>query len=39
VIWDGDHYKLYYATRIDMIHKYYSICLAQKYGKIFTGMT
>jgi len=30
VIWDGDHYKLYYATRIDAIHKYYAICMARK---------
>ena len=34
VIRDGDHYKMYYATRIDMIHKYYSICMARKPGKI-----
>jgi predicted GH43/DUF377 family glycosyl hydrolase len=34
VIRDGDHYKMYYATRIDMIHKYYAICMARKSGKI-----
>jgi hypothetical protein len=36
VIWDGDHYKMYYATRIDMIHKYYAICLARRQGKLFS---
>lgn len=36
VIWDGDHYKLYYGTRIDMIHKYYSICMATRKGKILS---
>jgi len=34
VIRDGDHYKLYYATRIDPIHKYYAICMARKRGKL-----
>jgi len=34
VIRDGDHYKMYYATRIDMIHKYYAICLARKAGRL-----
>lgn len=34
VIRDGDHYKLYYATRIDMVHKYYAICLARKRGNL-----
>ena len=34
VIRDGDHYKMYYATRIDMIHKYYAICMARKPGKL-----
>ncbi|HTM52108.1 MAG TPA: hypothetical protein VL285_25610 [Bryobacteraceae bacterium] len=34
VIRDGDHYKMYYASRIDMIHKYYAICLARKTGKL-----
>ena len=24
LIWDGDHYKMYYATRIDAIPKYYA---------------
>lgn len=33
VIWDGDHYKLYYASRIDSIHKYYAICMARKKGR------
>jgi hypothetical protein len=32
VIRDGDHYKLYYATRIDRIHKYYAVGLARKTG-------
>lgn len=36
VIWDGDHYKLYYGTRIDMIHKYYSICMATRKGKLLS---
>ena len=30
VIRDGDHYKLYYAGRVDAIHKYFSIGLATK---------
>ena len=30
VIRDGDHYKMYYAGRIDSIHKYYAIALATK---------
>jgi predicted GH43/DUF377 family glycosyl hydrolase len=30
VIRDGDHYSMYYAGRIDGIHKYYSIALATK---------
>ena len=34
VIWDGDHYKMYYASRIDMVHKYYAIGLARKQGRI-----
>jgi predicted GH43/DUF377 family glycosyl hydrolase len=34
VIRDGDHYKMYYAARIDMAHKYYSICLARKQGSL-----
>jgi sucrose-6-phosphate hydrolase SacC (GH32 family) len=33
VIFDGDHYKMYYATRIDAIHKYYAICMARKKGR------
>jgi predicted GH43/DUF377 family glycosyl hydrolase len=36
VIWDGDHYKMYYASRIDMIHKYYAICMARKQGRILS---
>jgi hypothetical protein len=36
VIWDGDHYKMYYGTRIDAIHKYYAICMARKKGRILT---
>ena len=31
---DGDHYNIYYASRIDMIHKYYAICMARKTGKL-----
>ena len=34
VIRDGGHYKMYYATRIDMVHKYYAICLARKEGAL-----
>jgi hypothetical protein len=34
VIWDGDHYKMYYATRIDAIHKYYAICMARKESRL-----
>ncbi len=34
VIRDGDHYKLYYASRIDMLHKYYAIGLATKRGSL-----
>lgn len=34
VIRDGDHYKMYYAGRIDGIHKYYSIALATKKGTL-----
>ena len=30
VIRDGDHYKMFYAGRIDSIHKYYAIALATK---------
>jgi predicted GH43/DUF377 family glycosyl hydrolase len=30
VIRDGDHYKMYYAARINQNHKYYSINLATK---------
>lgn len=33
VIWDGDHYKMYYATRIDNVHKYYAIGMARKKGR------
>ncbi|MEO7652956.1 MAG: hypothetical protein ABIZ80_21040 [Bryobacteraceae bacterium] len=36
VIRDGDHYKMYYATRIDKIHKYYAICMARKTGRILS---
>jgi sucrose-6-phosphate hydrolase SacC (GH32 family) len=32
VIRDGDHYKMYYASRIDPIHKYFAICLATRKG-------
>ena len=34
VIRDGDIYRLYYAGRIDTIHKYFSIGLATKAGKL-----
>ena len=36
VIRDGDTYRLYYAGRIDTIHKYFSIGLATKSGKLVT---
>jgi hypothetical protein len=39
VIRDGDHYKLYYASRIDTIHKYYAICLATKRGRLTETVT
>jgi predicted GH43/DUF377 family glycosyl hydrolase len=32
VLRDGDHYKLYYGGRIDMVHKYFSINLATRRG-------
>lgn len=34
VLRDGDHYKMFYASRIDMIHKYYAIGLATKQGTL-----
>ncbi len=34
VIWDQDHYKMYYATRKDSLHKYYAVCLARKRGRL-----
>jgi predicted GH43/DUF377 family glycosyl hydrolase len=34
VIRDGDHYRLYYGGRIDMVHKYFSIGLATRRGKL-----
>jgi predicted GH43/DUF377 family glycosyl hydrolase len=36
VIRDGDSYRLYYAGRVDMIHKYFSIGMATKKGKLVT---
>ena len=32
VIRDGDHWKMYYASRIDMQHKYFAIGLATRRG-------
>ena len=32
-IWDGDHYKMFYASRIDKIHKYFAIALATHEGR------
>lgn len=34
VIRDGDIYRLYYGGRVDMIHKYFSIGMATKSGKL-----
>lgn len=34
VLKDGDGYKLYYGSRIDMIHKYFAIGLATKRGPL-----
>jgi hypothetical protein len=34
VIRDGGGYRLYYAARIDMKHKYYAICMARKKGSL-----
>ncbi len=34
VFHDGDHYKMYYAARVDMEHKYYAIGLATLKGKL-----
>lgn len=34
VIRDGDGYRLYYAGRVDKIHKYFSIGMATKNGKL-----
>jgi hypothetical protein len=34
VLRDGDGYRMYYAGRIDQVHKYYSIGLATKRGKL-----
>jgi len=34
VLRDGDRYRMYYASRIDMIHKYYAIGLATKTGRL-----
>jgi len=36
VIRDGDGYRLYYAGRVDMIHKYFSIGMATKKGNLVT---
>lgn len=36
LIWDAGHYKMYYATRIDAVHKYYAICMARKNGRTLT---
>lgn len=34
VIRDGDHYKLYYGSRINQIHKYFAIGLATNHGPL-----
>jgi sucrose-6-phosphate hydrolase SacC (GH32 family) len=39
VIRDGDIYRLYYGARIDMVHKYFSIGLATKRGKLVDAPT
>jgi predicted GH43/DUF377 family glycosyl hydrolase len=36
VIRDADGYRLYYGGRVDMIHKYFSIGMATKKGKLVT---
>lgn len=37
VIRDGDGYKLYYGSRIDMIHKYFAIGLATRRGPLLSS--
>jgi hypothetical protein len=37
IVRDGEGYKMYYASRIDMIHKYYAIGLATRHGKLLPG--
>ncbi len=39
VIRDGDHYKMYYAGRINMLHKYYAIALATWDGDLLDTTT
>lgn len=34
VLHDGRQWKMYYASRIDAVHKYYAICLATKQGNL-----
>ena len=34
VIRDGDHYKMYYGSRINMVHKYYAIGLVTYHGML-----
>jgi hypothetical protein len=34
VIRDGDGYKMFFASRIDMLHKYYAIGMATKNGSL-----
>lgn len=34
IIRDGDHYKLYYGARKDMVHKYFAIGLATHNGSL-----
>ena len=34
VIRDGDMYRMYYAGRVDMVHKYFSIGMAIKKGRL-----
>lgn len=34
VLRDGDHYKMYFASRIDLVHKYFAIGLATNPGPL-----
>ena len=37
VLRDGDHYKMYFASRIDLIHKYFAIGLATHTGPLVSA--